>query len=72
MTSIRKKNSSTKIIFLLQRKKVKTQFKIRLGGNDTEKVYTPIYGDNERDEILSNLVKDFNLHIGVGNLLKIK
>ena len=44
--------------------------KKKLGGSDTEKVYVPSYGDNDQDKSLLNLVKDFNLLIEDGDLLK--
>ena len=51
------------MFFFCKESEDKKEFKIRLGGNDTEKVYIPSYGDNDLDETLLNLVKDFNLLI---------
>ena len=39
------------------------EFKVKLGGDDTEKVVLPIYGDDDRDETLLTLVKEFNMMI---------
>ena len=56
--------------FFFKEPEDKKEFKIQLGGNDTENRYVPSYGDNDQDETLLNLVKDFNLLIEVGDLLK--
>ena len=37
------------------------EFKVNLGGDDTEKVILPTYGDDDRDETLLILVKEFNM-----------
>ena len=58
------------MFFFCKESEDKKEFKIRLGDNDTEKVYIPSYGDNDLDETLLNLVKDFNLLIEDGDLLK--
>ena len=50
--------------------KEKKEFKIELGGNDTEKVHVPIYNDQANDECLLILVKEFNILIEDGDLLK--
>ena len=39
------------------------EFKVKLGGDDTEKVVLPTYGDDDRDETLLTLVKEFNMMI---------
>lgn len=46
------------------------EFKVQLGGSDTKKVMLPIYGDDERDETLLILVKEFNMMVEDGNLSK--
>ena len=50
--------------------KVVKEFKVKLGGDDTEKVVLPTYGDDDRDETLLVLVKKFNIMIEDGDLLK--
>ena len=50
--------------------KEKKEFKIHLGRDDSEKVLIPIYGDEDPDEILLILVKEFELLIKDGNLFK--
>ena len=45
-------------------------FKVQLGGNDTEKVLLPCYGGDDRDETLLIMVKEFNMMIKDGNLYK--
>ena len=56
--------------FFAKEYKEKKEFKIGLGGNDTEKVLVPCYGDDDQDETLLILVKDFNLLIEDGDLLE--
>ena len=46
------------------------EFKVKLGGDDTEKVVLPTYGDDDRDETLLTLVKEFNMMIEDGDLMK--
>ena len=46
------------------------EFKVNLGGDDTEKVILPTYGDDDRDETLLILVKEFNIMIEDGELFK--
>ena len=46
------------------------EFKVKLGGDDTEKVNLPIYGDDDRDETLLILVKEFNMTVEDGDLFK--
>ena len=48
----------------------KKEFKMRIWGNDVEKVSVQIYGDNDQDGILLNLANDFKLLIEDGDLLK--
>ena len=50
--------------------KEKKEFKIGLGGHDSEKTKLPSYGDIDQDENLLLLIKDFNLMIEDGDLLK--
>ena len=50
--------------------KEKKEFKIHLGRDDSEKVLIPIYGDEDPDEILLILVKEFELLIEDGDLFK--
>ena len=50
--------------------KVMKEFKIELGGSDTEKIQIPSYGDNDQDETLLLLIKDFKLLIEDGDLFK--
>ena len=45
-------------------------FKVKLGCDDTEKVILPTYGDDDRDETLLILVKEFNMMIEDGELFK--
>ena len=46
------------------------EFNVKLGGDDTEKVVLPTYGDDDRDETLLTLVKEFNMMIKDGDLMK--
>ena len=46
------------------------EFKVKLGGDDTEKVVLPTYGDDDRDEPLLTLIKEFNMMIEDGDLMK--
>ena len=46
------------------------EFKVKLGGDDTEKVILPTYRDDDRDETLLVLVKEFNMMIEDGDLFK--
>ena len=46
------------------------EFKVHLGGDNTEKVVLPTYGDDDRDETLLVLVKEFNMMIEDGDLSK--
>ena len=46
------------------------EFKVQLGGDDTEKVVLPTYGDDDRDETLLVLVKEFNMMVEDGDLFK--
>lgn len=46
------------------------EFKVQLGGNDTEKVMLSVYGDDNRDETLLILVKEFIIMIEDGDLFK--
>ena len=46
------------------------EFKVNLGGDDTEQVILPTYGDDDRDETLVILVKEFNMMIEDGDLFK--
>ena len=50
--------------------KEKKEFKIGLGGEDSEKVQLPSYGDTDQDETLLVLIKEFNLMIEDGDLFK--
>ena len=50
--------------------KEKKEFKIGLGGQDSEKIQLPSYGDADQDETLLVLIKDFNLMIEDGDLFK--
>ena len=45
------------------------EFKVQLGGNDTEKVLLPIFGDDDRDENLRIMVKDFSMMIEDGRFI---
>ena len=45
--------------FFFKEPEDKKNFKIRLGSNDTEKVYVPSYGYNEQDKTLLSLVNNF-------------
>jgi len=56
-------------LFKKEAKELK-EFKVKLGGSDTEKVVLPSYGDDDRDETLLTLVKEFNMMIEDGDLLK--
>ena len=46
------------------------EFKVQLGGNDTEKVMLSVYGDDNRDKTLLILVKEFIIMIEDGDLFK--
>ena len=50
--------------------KEKKEFNIGLGGQDSEKIQLPSYGDADQDETLLVLIKDFNLMIEDGDLFK--
>ena len=65
----REKNRKELSLFKKEAKELK-EFKIKLGGNDTEKVVLPTYGDDDRDETLLTLVKEFNMMIEDGDLMK--
>ena len=43
---------------------------MKLGGNDTKKVILSSYGDDDQDETLFILVKEFSMMIENGDLLK--
>ena len=46
------------------------EFKVQLGGNNTEKVMLSFYGDDDRDETLLILVKEFIIMIEDEDLFK--
>ena len=50
--------------------KGRKEFKICLRGDDSEKVLIPIYGDEDPDEILLILIKEFELLIEDRDLFK--
>ena len=56
----------------LYKKEVKDskEFKVKLEGDDTEKVNLPTYEDDNRDETLLILVKELNMMVDDGDLLK--
>ena len=56
--------------FYFKETKEKKEFKVVLGGTESEKVQVPSYGDNDQDETLLLLIKDFNLLVEDGDLLK--
>ena len=56
--------------FFFKEPEDKKKFKIRLRGNDTEKVYVPSYGDNDQDKTLLSLIRNFYLLIEDGDLFK--
>ena len=56
--------------FYFKESKDKKEFKVVLGENESEKVQVPSYGDNDQDETLLLLIKDFNLMVEDGDLLK--
>ena len=41
-----------------------------MGGDDTEKVILPTYGNDDWDEILLIVVKEFNMMIEDGDMFK--
>ena len=48
------------------------EFKVKLEGDDTEKVNLPTYEDDNRDETLLILVKELNMMVDDGDLLNEK
>mmetsp|Transcript_34952 Transcript_34952/g.40438 ORF Transcript_34952/g.40438 Transcript_34952/m.40438 type:complete len:306 (+) Transcript_34952:850-1767(+) len=66
----RKERYTKEISYYLHDPKDKKEFKIELGGNDTEKVHVHVYGDSSNDECLMILEKEFNLLINDGDLMK--
>ena len=56
--------------FYFKETKEKKEFKVVLGGTESEKVQVPSYGDNDQDETLLLLIKDFNLLVEDGDLLE--
>ena len=46
------------------------EFKVKLGDDDSEKVNLPIYGDDDRDETLLTLIKEYNMMIVDGDIFK--
>ena len=48
------------------------KFKVKMGGDDTEKVIIPTYEDNDPDESLLILVNEFNMMIDNGDLFKVE
>ena len=54
----------------LRNQKRRKNFKSYLEKNESEKVQVPSYGDNDQDETLLLLIKDFNLMVEDGDLLK--
>ena len=63
----REKESRKELSFYVKEPKEKKQFKIELGGNDTEKVEIPSYRDHDQDEALLNLAKGFNFLVEDGD-----
>ena len=66
----RKDEPKKELSFYYKECKEKKEFKVGLGGSDSEKVQIPSYGDSDQDETLLLLVKDFNLLIEDGDLFK--
>ena len=62
-------NQKRNCLYTLKNQKRK-KIKIVLGGTESEKVQVPSYGDNDQDETLLLLIKDFNLLVEDGDLLK--
>ena len=57
------------LLYKKEAKEIK-EFKVKLGGDDSEKVNLPIYGDDDRDETLLTLVKEYNMMIVDGDIFK--
>ena len=66
----REEKETKEISYYHKEPKDKKEFNIELGGNDTERVYVPVYGDLSNDECLMILDKEFNLLIEDGDLMK--
>ena len=62
--------NSTNLSYKYKEPQHHKEFKISLGGNDTEKQSIPIYSDEERDETLFILIEDFNMLVEDGDLFK--
>ena len=64
------KESRKELSLFKKEAKESKEFKVKLGGDDPEKVILPTYGDDDRDETLLILVKEFNTMIEDGDLFK--
>ena len=63
-------NNTKEINYYMKDPKEKKEFNIELGWKDTEKVDVPVYNYQANDECVLILVKEFNILIEDGDILK--